>query len=90
MDRIKAELSEGPVAPALACNRALSGQDAKSGRFAYYLCQSIMRRDKDACDTPRLRSLANLARIGRQADKDPRKAHEKHTTPSNEGGNQAK
>ena len=36
------------------CNRALSGQDAKSGRFAYYVCQSIMKRGKDACDTPRL------------------------------------
>ena len=37
-----------------ACNRALSGQDAKSGQFAYYVCQSIMKRGKDACDTPRL------------------------------------
>ena len=36
------------------CNRALSGQDAKSGQFSYYVCQSIMRRGKDACDTPRL------------------------------------
>ena len=33
---------------------ALSGQDAKSGRFAYYVCQSIMKRGKDACVTPRL------------------------------------
>ena len=37
-----------------ACNRALSGQDAKSGQCAYYVCQSIMKRGKDACDTPRL------------------------------------
>ena len=37
-----------------ACNRALSGQDAKSGQFAYYVCQSIMKRGKDACETPRL------------------------------------
>ena len=37
-----------------ACNRALSGQDAKSGQFAYYVCQSLMKRGKDACDTPRL------------------------------------
>ena len=36
------------------CNRALSGQDAKSGQFAYYVRQSIMKRGKDACDTPRL------------------------------------
>ena len=31
-----------------ACNRALSGQ------FSYYVCQSIMKRGKDACKTPRL------------------------------------
>ena len=37
-----------------ACKRALSGQDAKSGRFAYYVCQSIMKRGKDTCETPRL------------------------------------
>ena len=37
-----------------ACNRALSGQDAKSGKFSYYVCQSIMKHGKDACDTPRL------------------------------------
>ena len=36
------------------CNRALSGQDAKSGQFSYYVCQSIMKRGKDACVTPRL------------------------------------
>ncbi len=32
-----------------ACRRALSGQDAKSGKFAYYICQSIMKRGKNAC-----------------------------------------
>ena len=37
-----------------ACNRALSGQDAKSGQFAYYVCQSIMKHGKEACETPRL------------------------------------
>ncbi len=37
-----------------ACNRALSAQVAKSGQFSYYVCQSIMKRGKDACDTPRL------------------------------------
>ena len=36
------------------CNRALSRQDAKSGQFSYYTCQSIMKHGKDACDTPRL------------------------------------
>ena len=37
-----------------ACGRALSGQDAKSGQFSYYVCHSIMKRGKDACVTPRL------------------------------------
>ena len=37
-----------------ACKRALSGKDAKSGQFAYYVCQSIMKRGKNACVTPRL------------------------------------
>ena len=37
-----------------ACDRALTGQNAKSGRFAYYVCQSIMKHGKDACTTPRL------------------------------------
>ena len=37
-----------------SCRRALSGQDAKSGKFAYYVCQSIMKRGRDACTTPRL------------------------------------
>ena len=37
-----------------ACGRALSGQDAKSGQFSCYVCQSIMKRGKNACVTPRL------------------------------------
>ena len=37
-----------------SCNRALSGQDSKSGQFAYYVCQSLMKRGSGACDAPRL------------------------------------
>ena len=37
-----------------ACDGALSGQDAKSGKYAYYVCQSIMKRGRHACETPRL------------------------------------
>ena len=37
-----------------ACNRALSGQDAKSGKFSYYVCQSVMKRGSEACNAPRL------------------------------------
>ena len=36
------------------CETLLSGQDAKGGRFHYYVCQSLIKRGKDACDTPRL------------------------------------
>ena len=36
------------------CNRALSGQDAKSGKFSYYVCQSLRKRGGGACDAPRL------------------------------------
>ena len=36
------------------CNRALSGQDSKGGKFAYYVCQSLMKRGSGACDAPRL------------------------------------
>ena len=37
-----------------SCRRALSGHDAKSGKFSYYVCQSIMKRGKGACKTPRI------------------------------------
>ena len=37
-----------------ACSRALSGQDAKSGKFSYYVCQSVMKRGSGACNAPRL------------------------------------
>ena len=36
------------------CRRAMSGQDSKSGKFAYYVCQSLMKRGSGACDCPRL------------------------------------
>ena len=31
-----------------------AGRFAKSGQYSYYVCQSIMKRGKDACNTPRL------------------------------------
>ncbi len=36
------------------CDRALTGQFSKSGQYSYYVCQSIIKRGKDACNTPRL------------------------------------
>ena len=44
----------GDLVNCKACGRALSGQEAKSGKFSYYVCQSIMKRGKDACNTHRL------------------------------------
>ncbi len=37
-----------------SCRRALSGQDAKSGKFTYYVCQSLLKRGSGTCKTPRL------------------------------------
>ena len=37
-----------------ACKRALTGQYAKSGKFPYYVCQTLMKRGSGSCDTPRL------------------------------------
>ena len=37
-----------------ACNRALTSQESKSGQFAYYVCNSLMKRGQGECDSPRL------------------------------------
>ncbi|MXW25222.1 MAG: hypothetical protein F4Z77_02810, partial [Dehalococcoidia bacterium] len=37
-----------------SCRRALTGQDSKSGKFSYYVCQSLMKRGRGSCDAPRL------------------------------------
>ncbi len=36
------------------CRRALNGQTAKSGKYGYYVCQSLIKHGKEACGTPRL------------------------------------
>ena len=36
------------------CKRALAGQVSKSGKFAYYVCQSLMKRGSRDCDARRL------------------------------------
>ena len=36
------------------CGRSLTGQDAKSGRFAYYVCGTLLKRGRGTCDTPYL------------------------------------
>ena len=44
------------------CRRALTGQYAKSGKFPYYVCQTLMKQGSGSCDTPRLnaRRFENL------------------------------
>ena len=36
------------------CETAFTGHGAKSGRFHYYVCQSLIKRGSGSCDSPRL------------------------------------
>ena len=36
------------------CGRLFTGQEAKSGRFAYYVCGTLLRRGRGTCDAPYL------------------------------------
>ena len=36
------------------CRTAFTGHGAKSGRFHYYVCQSLIKRGSGSCDSPRL------------------------------------
>ena len=36
------------------CGTAFTGQEAKSGQFAYYVCNSLATRGAGTCDAPRL------------------------------------
>lgn len=38
------------------CGKALVGQDAKSGKFSYYICGSLNKKGAGACSTPYLNS----------------------------------
>ena len=38
------------------CGKALVGQDAKSGKFSYYVCGSLNKKGAGACSTPYLNS----------------------------------
>ena len=38
------------------CGKALSGQESKSGQFAYYVCGTLMKRGSGTCNAPRLNS----------------------------------
>ena len=36
------------------CKRSLTGQAAKSDKFSYYVCQSVLKQGRGTCGTPRL------------------------------------
>ena len=36
------------------CRRALTAAEAKSGKYTYYVCQSLLKRGSGTCETPRL------------------------------------
>ena len=36
------------------CGRAMSAAEAKSGKYTYYVCNSLLKRGSGACKTPRL------------------------------------
>ena len=36
------------------CGKAMSAAEAKSGRYTYYVCHSLLKRGKGTCKTPRL------------------------------------
>ena len=36
------------------CGKALTASEAKSGKYTYYVCQSILKLGSGSCDTPRL------------------------------------
>ncbi len=36
------------------CEKALTGQEAKSGQYAYYVCNSLVKQGRESCQTPRL------------------------------------
>ena len=36
------------------CGRAMTASEAKSGKYTYYVCHSLLKQGKGTCDTPRL------------------------------------
>ena len=39
------------------CGKTMVGQDAKSGKFSYYICDSLTKKGAGACSTPYLNSV---------------------------------
>ena len=41
-----------------SCGRAMSSSEAKSGKYAYYVCQSLLKLGPEACSAPTLNARA--------------------------------
>ena len=52
--RVASSYMFGGLVKCYRCKRALTGHSAKSGRFHYYVCQSLLKRGKGGYDTSRL------------------------------------
>ena len=42
------------IAKCESCGKALTASEAKGSRYTHYVCQSLLKKGKDACNTPRL------------------------------------
>ena len=42
------------IAKCETCGKAMTAAEAKSGKYTYYICHSLLKRGKGACETPRL------------------------------------
>ena len=43
-----------PKLGAFTCGKAMTAAEAKSGKYTYYICHSLLKRGKGTCKTPRL------------------------------------
>ena len=44
------------LAKCQTCGKAMTAAEAKSGKYTYYICHSLLKRGKGTCKTPRLNS----------------------------------
>ena len=42
------------IAKCETCGKAMTTAEAKSGKYTYYICHSLLKRGKGTCETPRL------------------------------------
>ena len=46
-----------------SCGKRMSGQEAKSGRYSYYVCGSLLKQGRGACETPYLSARKLESRV---------------------------